>query len=408
MAEEKRLMILCVDRDDDLGRKTGIKGPVIGRDELVKAATALAIKDPGESDANCFFAAVKKYDELKKSYKNLEVVGITGQGKAGFKADKIINEQIDKVLKKFPSEDFVLVTDGAEDDQVIPILQSRGRIMSKETLIIKQAQAVESTYYTIKEALKDPFLSRIFFGIPGIILLLYFAVGTLSFQIIAFLLGAYLIMKGFGIEDWLLKTGRSLAKSISFQRTSFPFYIGAVFVLAFGGYTAYDSFIKSSLIDLVLKTVGSAQTAYLFVVISALLVIMGKSLDLVHFKKAYMLNKQFIMGVGVLLSWFILDSGTAVILRLADLNLFIMSILVSFIVMLVAFRISESIDIRKKITKLLVGLPIYDKEGNYMGKVETIDKRRDLITYKDKKEENKIVRKRNFVLKEGRIVASSA
>ena len=48
--------------------------------------------------------------------------------------DKRINEQLDYVLDSFHADAFILVTDGAEDDQVIPILQSRAPIISKEII----------------------------------------------------------------------------------------------------------------------------------------------------------------------------------------------------------------------------------------------------------------------------------
>ena len=125
-------MIVCIDRDNDLGRKTTVQGPVIGREANLKAASKLALADPSEADANTMFAAVNKFDELKPKYPNLEIVTLTGVGKSGFESDKMINEQLDTVLEKFPAEGFVLVTDGAEDDQVIPILQSRAKIISKQ------------------------------------------------------------------------------------------------------------------------------------------------------------------------------------------------------------------------------------------------------------------------------------
>jgi putative membrane protein len=54
----KRTLVLCVDRDDDLGRKVGIDGPVVGRDAVEEAARRLALADPEDSDANGLFAAV--------------------------------------------------------------------------------------------------------------------------------------------------------------------------------------------------------------------------------------------------------------------------------------------------------------------------------------------------------------
>ena len=37
-----KLVVICVDRDDDVGEKTGINTPVIGRDACIEAAQRLA------------------------------------------------------------------------------------------------------------------------------------------------------------------------------------------------------------------------------------------------------------------------------------------------------------------------------------------------------------------------------
>ena len=57
------LLILCVDLDDDLGRKTGIKTPVIGRQAVESAALALAIADPTDSDGNVMFQGLQLYEK---------------------------------------------------------------------------------------------------------------------------------------------------------------------------------------------------------------------------------------------------------------------------------------------------------------------------------------------------------
>jgi putative membrane protein len=78
---KKKIFVVCVDRDNDLGRKTKIIGPVIGREKNLAAAEKLILNDPEESDANTMFAALKKLEEARKEFKNLEVVTITGKGK---------------------------------------------------------------------------------------------------------------------------------------------------------------------------------------------------------------------------------------------------------------------------------------------------------------------------------------
>jgi putative membrane protein len=400
--------VLCVDRDNDLGKKADIEGPVIGRKAMLSASMRLAIADPEESDANCMFAAVRKFDELRKDFEKLEVACLTGYDKGGFKSDKRINEQLDIVLEKFPAEGFVLVTDGAEDDQVIPILQSRAKIVSKEVIIIKQAHEVESTYYTIKEALKDPFLARIVFGIPGLILLLFVALGAMSLKIIALVLGAYLLLKGLGLEDIIVSQTRGFVSNISIHRISFPFYIGSIFIPIFAALTAYNYFLPGlNEIDLLTNAVQSAQQAYFLLVLTGLSFIIAKSLDVVHLKRAFALRKYFLSAVSIILVWFILDSATQVFLKQADINWFLISIVSSFIILLAAYRASEVFDVRKKITRLLIGLPVYSKEGRVIGKVAAVHAGKESVEIKHlKSKETTLLKRTDFVLREGRLFVS--
>ena len=62
----ERVLVLAIDIDNDLYRKTRLSGPVIGRESNLSAAAALALADPQDTDANTMFEAVRKYDELKK------------------------------------------------------------------------------------------------------------------------------------------------------------------------------------------------------------------------------------------------------------------------------------------------------------------------------------------------------
>ena len=405
MAEQKRVLVMCIDRDDDLGRKTTIQGPVMGRDKNIKAATALALKDPAETDANTMFATVKKYDELKKHYTEIEIATITGHGKIGFQADKKINEQLDFVFEKFPADSIVLVTDGKEDDQVIPILQGRAKILSKENVIIKQAQAVESTYYTIKEVLKDPDIARIVFGIPGLVLLLYVALGSFSLQIISFVLGAYLLLKGFGIEERIIRTFNYITQTVSIHRISFPFYVGGVMIVGFGLITTYNTYMSNTANDVILQIASSIQPIYAFATLGALTMILGRCIDVINMKKAYRLRKYFMMSVSAIMIWLIFDSATLVILRQADLNWFLFTIGVSFAVLLGSYRLSKVIDVKKKITKLLIGLPVYNAEGIWVGKVSAINKKTDSVVYndiRDKTEKN--AKRKEFLLHDGKIL----
>ncbi|HJO28819.1 MAG TPA: DUF373 family protein, partial [Candidatus Poseidoniia archaeon] len=76
-------LVLAVDRDNDLGRKTGIRSPVIGRESNLEAAQQLGLADPEESDTNTMFAAVRIYDQLLKDDVKVEVVTICGDVRVG-------------------------------------------------------------------------------------------------------------------------------------------------------------------------------------------------------------------------------------------------------------------------------------------------------------------------------------
>src|SRR4051794_21090246 len=128
-----RLLVLNVDRDDDLGRKTGIRGPVLGREDMLKAASALALADPEEADANGMFAAIKEFDDIagrKLEYDAEEVfVGaVTGHIREGLFADNAIAQQFDALMAQTHCDAVILVSDGGEDEHVLPILKTRVKV----------------------------------------------------------------------------------------------------------------------------------------------------------------------------------------------------------------------------------------------------------------------------------------
>ena len=217
---EIKVLILAIDRDDDFGRKAGVGGPVIGRDACVDAALKLSLADPEDSDANVVYAAVKLYDELKESgeFDDLEVALITGHPKVGVKSDMELAKQLDEVLERFPADGVITVTDGAEDEQIFPIITSKVPIISSHRVVVKQSEGIETTYYILyrymREILSDPEVAKVALGIPGMILLFYGiakligvwypeSVKIISATItgaILLIIGGYFFTKGFHIN----------------------------------------------------------------------------------------------------------------------------------------------------------------------------------------------------------------
>ena len=99
MAEAgERLLVLCVDRDNDLGVNAKVQAPVVVSDPAIAAATRLALSDPEEADANAIFAAVRMYDELVREKTACEVAIVCGDVNRGFEADRRLGMLVTGVL----------------------------------------------------------------------------------------------------------------------------------------------------------------------------------------------------------------------------------------------------------------------------------------------------------------------
>ncbi len=287
MAE--RLLVLAVDIDNDLYRKARIAGPVLGKDANLKAAAKLALADPQDPDSNTIFEAVKKYDELKKKGHSVAIATVTGAEKEGFVADSAVARQLDIVIDRFKPDSCVLVTDGMSDMRVLPILKSRINVNSVDLVRMKQAEDLEGAYFTVFEKLKEPHYARIVFGIPAVLILL-FAISyyfNYGWQLPAALIGAYLLAKGFGVEESLVSSFRGLGFSI--ERLSFVFYASSIifFVLSLIiGYGTYTSTLTSTTDPITL--VASAVEGFLILFpVSLVLYLVGRVLDFENRRQRY-------------------------------------------------------------------------------------------------------------------------
>lgn len=210
MGERKEhYLVLCVDKDDDIGTKAGIETPVVGRDSVILAATKLSLADPEEADANAMFAAVKEYDRMIAQGIGCEVAIVSGSRNAGFEADRKIRRQVESLVEKGLFTGIVFVSDGVEDETIIPIIQTLRPIISVKRVVIKHSQSVEETYQILGRYLRmliyDERYSRWALGVPGLILLLagfLIIVGRVFEAELATLLiiGGTLFVRGFGLD----------------------------------------------------------------------------------------------------------------------------------------------------------------------------------------------------------------
>jgi putative membrane protein len=215
---QKRILILCVDRDGDLEVKAAVKTPLLGRPANLDGAVALALKDPEEPDANAMFEAVRLYDRLqdeKQPDEIFEVATISGNDLGGVSADRKLVSELNSLLSSFSANEVILVTDGYSDEAVLPLIESRVPVSSVRRIVIKHSESIEETAAVFTKYIRllvdNPRYARMALGLPGILVLIFgilwaidnfFYKGAIYYFGIAFVivLGGFLLLKGFGVD----------------------------------------------------------------------------------------------------------------------------------------------------------------------------------------------------------------
>lgn len=291
-----KALILCIDRDDDLGRKTSVEGPVVGKSSVMQAAVKLLMADPSETDANAMFAAAKLYGEVGEER---EVAVLTGSGKVGYKSDVRIQGQLDGVLEKFEADGAIVVSDGKEDEMVLPIIESKLPVVSIHRVAVHSGEELKGAYYTftnfLKRAAEDRALARAIFGIPGLIALAYAVLGAQGWRLVAGLVSGFLLIKGLQMEKAIASFWGKLKRSFLDLSTSFFLYLvsGVMGVMA----AVKTSYLTAgSALEMAAKV--SIETAPLFFY-SVLSLLLGLAIDsLPNKQRAYQLASAGV-GLGV-------------------------------------------------------------------------------------------------------------
>ncbi|MDA4135869.1 MAG: DUF373 family protein [Thaumarchaeota archaeon] len=207
--QEEKLLVLAVDRDGDLESKTRVRSPVYGKQDVIAAATELAIADPEEADANSIFAAVREHEKLRAKGVNSEVAVVCGVSESGIDADRKIRREVEKLLARDQFTGIVLVSDGADDEQVLPVIQSMKPIVSVVRIAVKYSRTVEETYMVLGRYLRmlvfDPRYSKWVIGVPGVIflfagVLVLFGRAFEAGIAILLIVGTTFLVRGFGID----------------------------------------------------------------------------------------------------------------------------------------------------------------------------------------------------------------
>jgi putative membrane protein len=319
-----RTLILSIDRDDDIGFKAAIESPVVGRDACLDAAVKLALADPEDSDVNAIFQAVSTYDRLMANGEDPEVALIGGNHFRFIEGDRKIADLVDEVIKRCEAKHCILVTDGGEDEYVLPIIQGKIQISSIQRVVVSQMPNLEGTFYILKKLLSDPKVSKLVLVLPGLTLLLYAVSYALSKPevatiIIAAGIGGYLLYKGFSLDELIRNEVTDLRTTLYRGRFSFVTYISAILFTVIGvmdGSSALAGYWDGSGIFPMIMIF--TWSAVLWFTLAAITTSLGSMIDSFMYEKES-LNRAvtfsfFLSAIGVLIF-----GGTSYIL--SNLNL---------------------------------------------------------------------------------------
>lgn len=257
-------LILNVDRDNDYGIKAGVDGPVTGYGECYNAALKLISVDPEDSDANALFGALRVYEDLKRKNENVEIALITGDDDVGAKSDEILSRQLDDVLSMEHYDDLILVSDGAEDDYITPIISSRIRIRYVKHILVRHNENIESLYYYIIRGIKDKKIARKFtipvgllllsYGLSLLIFTIYYMIITKSYllspgsgavMLVTIILGAYFVGRAVEINQLIVKLVVNMKEYSQEAKISMLSYVVSFFIIVIGIAYSYESTIKT-------------------------------------------------------------------------------------------------------------------------------------------------------------------
>lgn len=329
---EERILILCVDRDNDIGRKAGVKTPIIGGKENIDAAIKLLLADPEEADANAMFEAVRIYESLKSGASGnilCQVATIAGSELGGVAADRKLTSELNEVIREFNPTSLILVTDGYSDEEILPLIQSRVPISSIRRVIVRHSKSIEETAAIfsryLKRVLEDPRYSKIILGLPGILLVMLgilsliaifvrYDIGRWAWTIGLLIVGFYLLGKGYGID-------KKIASILPILFSSYGLIIGfsmlsGLLLISVGLYQSISQIISSAEISTkpIAEIAGIVISASLPTIISGLSIILFGRILAHLLTRDYRFWRTIVLMVACIWSWKIFDEAAKILI----------------------------------------------------------------------------------------------
>jgi putative membrane protein len=225
-------LVVCVDRTDDVGRKTGLSTPVAGWEAVRSLVTDVGLADPEDSAVNSLLEALRVARDLREDGDDAVVAVVSGGSDSVVGADRAVAQQLDDLIATHDPDSAIVVIDSAQDERLVPIVESRLQVDSVDRVVVRQARDIESTYYLIKQFLADEELRQTVLVPIGVALVVFpilalVAGPAVGFATITAVMGLFLLYKGFAVDELVTRLATQGKKAVYSGQVSVVTYVVA-------------------------------------------------------------------------------------------------------------------------------------------------------------------------------------
>jgi len=213
--------------------------PVVGEAAIEELVTEAGVDDPEDSRVNCLLEGLRVARDLDGEVTVAAVS--TGDSVSG---DRELAVQVEELVTTHEPDSAVVVVDSAEDERLVPIIESRVRVDAVDRVVVRQARDIESTYYLLKQFLADEQLRKTVLIPVGLALLAFPALlviadsTAVAVGAIAAAVGLFLLYKGLGVDAYVADFPRQIREALYSGQVSLVTYVvgaGLALVGVFAG-----------------------------------------------------------------------------------------------------------------------------------------------------------------------------
>ncbi len=234
-------LVVCLDRTGDIGRKADIDMPVAGWSRVRSLVTDIGLSDPEDSNVNAILEGLRITRSIREEGDAATVAVVSGGADSAVSADRAVARQLDMLTDRYNPTSAVVVLDSAEDEQSVPLVESRLPVDSVDRVVVRQARDLESTYYLLKQFLADEELRQTTLVPLGTALVVFpilssvVSLGT-ALAVIVAVIGMFLLFKGLGIDTYLERLSYQTREALYSGQVSVVTYVVAAGLALLGAF----------------------------------------------------------------------------------------------------------------------------------------------------------------------------